>query len=208
MEILEKLMGGSARVKAMRFFLLNPDKITNEKEVSLKTKISNKSLRKEINLFKAIGLIKQKRISIEVVGKNKRKAKMKRVDGYFLNPEFPYKDALHKLLSEENTMSRESVLRTLKSAGKIKLLLVSGIFIQQPEARVDILIVGDNLNRKVIDNKIKRIESELGRELTYAVFDTKEFSYRLSMYDKLIREILDFPHERIVDLLRPEVSFS
>jgi len=27
------------------------------------------------------------------------------------------------------------------------------------------------------------------------MFDTKEFLYRLNMYDKLVRDILDFPNE-------------
>ncbi|GAG51475.1 unnamed protein product [marine sediment metagenome] len=30
------------------------------------------------------------------------------------------------------------------------------------------------------------------------MFDTKEFFYRLNMYDKLIRDILDFPHEVVL----------
>ena len=100
-----------------------------------------------------------------------------------------------------------SILKKLKPAGKIKLLIVSGIFLQQSESRADLLIVGDNLNKKILENRIKTIESELGRELTYAIFETKEFTYRLNMYDKLIREILDAPHERIVDFLQVETAF-
>ena len=41
------------------------------------------------------------------------------------------------------------------------------------------------------------MEAEIGSELVYAIFDTKEFTYRLNMYDKLVRDILDFPHEVI-----------
>jgi hypothetical protein len=42
---------------------------------------------------------------------------------------------------------------------------------------------------------MRRLEAEIGAELVYAVFDTKEFIYRLNMYDKLVRDILDYPHE-------------
>jgi hypothetical protein len=42
------------------------------------------------------------------------------------------------------------------------------------------------------------MEAEIGGELSYAVFETKEFLYRLNMYDKLVRDILDYPHEVVV----------
>jgi hypothetical protein len=38
----------------------------------------------------------------------------------------------------------------------------------------------------------------LGKELAYAVFDTNDFKYRVSMYDKLLRDMFDYPHERLV----------
>ena len=59
------------------------------------------------------------------------------------------------------------------------------------------LIVGDKLNKGKIEKEIKKLEAEIGKELVYALFDSKEFNYRLSMYDKLVRDILDFPHEVI-----------
>ena len=45
---------------------------------------------------------------------------------------------------------------------------------------------------------VRRLEAEIGAELTYATFETKEFIYRLNMYDKLVRDILDFPHEVVL----------
>ena len=30
------------------------------------------------------------------------------------------------------------------------------------------------------------------------LFETKEFIYRLNMYDKLVRDIIDYPHEVIL----------
>jgi hypothetical protein len=60
------------------------------------------------------------------------------------------------------------------------------------------LIVGDNIKRRKVEEEIRKLEAEIGVELAYAVFDSKEFSYRLNMYDKLVRDILDFPHEIIL----------
>ena len=48
------------------------------------------------------------------------------------------------------------------------------------------------------------MEAEIGKELRYAVLNTKEFIYRLDMYDKFIRDILDYPHERLIEKIKVE----
>ena len=66
---------------------------------------------------------------------------------------------------------------------------------------MDLLVVGDNLKQGQLETTIKTIESEIGREIRYAVFETSEFNYRYSIFDKLIRDILDYPHEKIINKL-------
>ena len=61
------------------------------------------------------------------------------------------------------------------------------------------LIVGDKIEQRKMVNIIKTMESELGRELRYSTFETKEFQYRFGMYDKLIRDVLDYPHQKIIN---------
>ena len=60
------------------------------------------------------------------------------------------------------------------------------------------LIVGDKLKRNKIEEGIHKLEALLGAEIVYAVFDTKEFNYRLNMYDKLVRDIIDYPHTVLI----------
>ncbi len=60
------------------------------------------------------------------------------------------------------------------------------------------MIVGDNLRRSYIQKAVSVLESELGKEVAYAIFDTADFKYRVSMYDKLIRDVLDYPHEQLL----------
>ena len=47
---------------------------------------------------------------------------------------------------------------------------------------------------------IRVLESEVGKELTYAIFETPEFLYRANMYDKLVRDIIDLPHIKALDI--------
>ena len=137
------------------------------------------SVAKEIRLLSSVGFIKKKNL------------------GWFFDSLFKYTDELEGLLINSDTLDKEVILNTFKRAGRLKLLAVSGIFLKDKDSRVDILLVGDRMKRGKIEEGIKRLEAEIGAELTYAVFETKEFTYRLNMYDKLVRDILDFPHEII-----------
>ena len=108
---------------------------------------------------------------------------------------FKYASELEELLINSDTLDKQAVANSLKRAGRVKLVLISGVFIKNKDSRVDLLIVGDNIKKRKIDEEIHKLEAEIGKELIYAIFNTKDFVYRLNMYDKLVRDILDFPHE-------------
>lgn len=179
MEILEKILGSSARVKIMRLFLLNKGKNFKNKDVVKKSRANFGTVRRELKLLASVGFIK------------------KRATNWCFNPSFKYLPEFEELLAGSGAVDKDKIVGNFKKAGKIKLLLVSGIFIKNPDSRVDLLIVGDRVKKKKIEEEIRKLEAEIGTELAYAVFDTKEFFYRLNMYDKLIRDIFDFPHEVI-----------
>ena len=177
MEILSQILGNSARVKVMRLFLVNRNKNFTSAEVAKRSRVSSDTLRRELGLLSGVGFIK------------------KRSAGWSLNPFFGYISEFENLLLGPDILSKEAILLNFKKVGRIKLLAISGIFIKDRNSRADLLLVGDRLKRGKIEEGIKKIEAEIGGELTYVVFDTKEFLYRLDMYDKLVRDILDFPHE-------------
>jgi hypothetical protein len=54
-----------------------------------------------------------------------------------------------------------------------------------------------------LKSAIRDLEAHIGHELRYAAFSTADFTYRLGVYDRLIRDILDYPHQIIVDKLNP-----
>jgi predicted nucleotidyltransferase len=179
MDILGKLLGSLARVKIMRLFLLNQTEGFSSKEIAKRSRVNKKLLNKELKLLNSVGFIK------------------KRTKDYIFNPTFKYGTEIQDLLVNSDTIDHESILEIFKKTGKVKLIIVSGVFIKNKDSRVDLLIVGDKLIRSKIDEGVHKLEAEIGTELVYAVFDSKEFAYRLNMYDKLIRDILDFPNEII-----------
>lgn len=201
MEILAKLFGGEVRVKLMRLFLFNPDNNYSLQETVDKSKSNKKEVSKEIvNLIKT-GIIKKKSITREVQQKKKKKIIIKKVHetGYCLDTKFPYLQALKNLLIMVSLHADDTLVKRFSSVGRIKLFIASGVFIQEWETRVDLLIVGDGLNINKLDALMKTIESEVGREIIYSAFETEDFEYRYGMHDRLIRDIMDLPHATLVD---------
>ncbi len=202
--ILEKIFGSAARVKIIRLFLLNQENLFNAKDISRRAKVSIASVRREIFLLNGIDFIKQKREKIDDVIKLKNgeiKNKKKIIQGFKLNPLFPFLHQLRGLVVTAAPINKEKLIKSLNSTGKIKLIILSGIFIQSDESRIDLFIVGDSIRRGALDRILKNIEAEIGKELNYAIFTTEEFLYRFGMYDRFIRDILDYPHEKLVNKL-------
>ncbi len=198
MDILGKLLGGIPRVKIMRLFLLNPEQPFEAADVADRSRLQSTITRRTISGLVAMDFVKKKSFIKEVTDGRTGKIKKKRVQGYVLATDFPYITELKSLLVEGDFFKHEELARRFKPVGRVHLLVVSGIFIQNSESRLDVLIVGDNLKRNVIQKTIQVLESELGKELAYAVFDTADFKYRVSMYDKLLRDVFDYPHERLI----------
>lgn len=207
MDTLGKLFGSQARVKILRLFLLNPLEAYDIVTVAEKSKVSLIEARREIALIKSVGIIVGKTFTKEVVsksGKKGAKQTKKRVEGFQLKATFPLLSAIKNLIVSETPLNRDEIAQRLKGVGKIKFLAISGIFIDEPEARVDMLIVGDGLKKRSIENVLRTIEAEIGKEISYGALETPEFLYRISVYDKFVRDILDIRHDTVVDKIGVE----
>lgn len=177
------IFGGEAKVKIMRLFIFNPGVTFASSEVGKRAKTNSASARREIASLVKAGLIKR-------AGK-----------GYTLNRSYRYLTAIGNFLIDATPLSEKEIVKKISSAGNVKLVLIAGVFIHNPDSRVDILIVGDHIKQGKLFSVISSIEAELGKELRYAVFETSDFNYRLGIYDKLIRDILESQHEKILNKL-------
>ncbi len=194
METLAKLFGGQARVRIMRLFLLNNENNFEIEEVVSRSRVMKNNARKEINALAMMNFIKQKTII-----KEGYRGVKKKVTAWALNPSFQYLTPVREILVDPTLLLQEDLPQRFKQVGKIKLMVVSGVFIGNSKSRADVLIVGDKLKKNVLQQVVKGLEAEIGKELDYVVFDTEEFKYRLDMYDKLVCDIIDLPHEKLID---------
>jgi len=205
--ILESLFGSSARTKLLRLFLLNQGMFFDFKEITRRAKISLVVAKKELNLLQKIDFVKnvsQKVENVVSLKNGKVKNNKKTVKGFVLNQFFPYINPLKTIFVDVTPISKEKLAKKLSTTGKIKLIILSGIFIQDDNSRIDLLLVGDSIKKGAIDRILKDLESTMGKELVYAIFTTQDFLYRLGMYDRFVRDVLDYPHEKIINKLNIE----
>lgn len=183
MKSVSHIFGGEAKVKIMRLFVFNPEATFTASVVADRIKEKPSRTRKDLlNLSKA-GLIR------------------KRAKGYSLNRSYVYLRPLEDFLVDASPVTEKEIINKISRAGSVKLLLTSGVFIHNSESRVDLLVVGDHLSQRTLLSSISVLEAELGKELRYATFETADFKYRLGLYDKLIRDIIDYPHQKLVNKL-------
>jgi hypothetical protein len=202
--ILEKLFGSSARVKIIRLFLLNPETLFGFREISRRAKVNSDTARREISLLKNINFIAHKEEKIDELIKLKNgkiKNRKKKIQGLRLNSLFPFLQPLKNLVITAAPLDKEKLIKKLNAIGRMKLIILSGVFTQSEDSKVDLLLAGDSIRRNALERLLKRIEAETGKELIYAVFNTNEFLYRFGMYDRFVRDVLDYPHEKILNKL-------
>ncbi len=206
MDILGKIFGSQARVRIIRLFLFNPERVFDNREVGKRIQATVKTVAREARLLKSGGLIKKKTATVTV--RRRGAASRRTKQGWTLNIKFPYLAALQNLVINTVLLKDNEIIERLSGTGHIKFLVAAGVFIQDLDSRVDLLVVGDRLKKTLIEGRIKKMESEIGRELRYSIFETPDFQYRVSIYDKLVRDILEFPHRTVVDKIGIRAPFT
>lgn len=184
-ETLEVLFGSKARTRILRFFLLNPEKECEIADVAKKNMIPLASTRKEINELKKI------RFVVEKIKKGKKY--------YALDQEFHFYPELKGLIAKSTASPQCKSLGKIKGIGDVKLLLVSGIFLNYPKSKVDIVLVANNVSRGKLKNVMNNLEAEIGKEVSFVLLNSEEFKYRLDMLDRFLLDFMEGPHTELID---------
>ena len=185
MEPLAKIFGSPARLKTVRLFVFNQGSAFTLAEIRERTKLSSGAARREVAELLSAGLV--------------RKKGMRAAARYQANPRFEHLGALDAFIRETTGIRPQNIIRALKGAGTLRLVALSGLFTGILESQIDLLIVGDHLEERALARAVHSLEAELGREIRYAFFATADFRYRLGVYDRLLRDVFDYPHRLLID---------
>jgi hypothetical protein len=184
-EILENLFGSREKARLLRFFLQNPEPAFEFSEVIKKNMIKATKARAELN-----GLSKIKFVLIRKKGGK---------TSYQLNQAFNFYPELKNLIAKSNVYPQCRSLARVGKIGNIKLAVISGVFINYPKSKADMIIVGDAVSKAKLKNLMDTLEAEIGKEINFVLMTMEEFKYRLNMLDKFILEFLEGPHEEVIN---------
>ncbi len=123
---------------------------------------------------------------------------------YALNANFEFFYELRDLILKSSPAEKDKMVEKINKLGRVKLVVISGIFINKENADPlisDLLIVGDDIDRRKLRVFLKALEAEVGKEIRFAIMDKEEFQYRLAMFDRFIRVLIEGPHEKLINRL-------
>ena len=116
-----------------------------------------------------------------------------------LNQFHPLHSSLMQFVGSAAPARHDSVAAQLKKVGRISTIVLSGMFVGDSGRPVDLLVIGDNVSEAKLEREVKRLEEEWGQEIRYTLIPITELRYRLTVHDRLLREVIDFPHRVVLD---------
>jgi DNA-binding Lrp family transcriptional regulator len=182
-DFLEVFLASEGRARLVKYFILNPFAKTSVQTLKEKLRIDERTIKRELEVLRKIGLVK------------KRKALSKYI--YFLDKTNAFYPEVKKIVAKCTIFPQLKSLEKIPKTGHVKMVLMTGLLANNLKTRADLLIVGDAIARGRLNEVIKEIEAEIGREVRYTTFSFEEYEYRLNMYDKFIREFFEGPHKII-----------
>lgn len=210
--LLEHLFGSPVKAKLIKFFVHNSDTLFPFEEVRRRTQVPGPAVTRELHKLVALGFVRVREVVAKRLGKALRATakgssvratgRGRRVRAYQTNPDFALFTELKGLITKTSPASRERMLEKLRSVGRIKCVILAGIFIGSETSRADIMIVGEHLGERRLKDFIENLEAEVGKELTCVALSTDDFRYRYTMFDRFVRDMLDYPHEVLINKLR------
>lgn len=185
------MFGSKARARVIRFFLLNTEGEYAVLDVTAKILLPRVDVAREIHKLTKLGMVLEK------------SRKWKKV--YVTNTAFPFYTELKSLASKLNVHAQSQVFKRLRAIGEVKLILISGLFLNYAKSKVDMILVVNNVNRTKLRHAIQYLEAEAGKEIQFVLMNSEELHYRLNMLDRFFVEFLEGPYEEVVNKV-PELK--
>lgn len=188
--MLEQLFGSRTRVKLLRLFLTNPREEFFVRELTRKLDEHINSIRRELNQLEELGLLS--------VRDHQRKKY------YSVNVQCNLYPELRALILKSRLTMEKKFIQKLQRAGHVEYLALMGYFVDEPDAVVDLFIVGD-----LPDKKLKKLlddfTKQFGVELRYTLMNLPEYEYRRDVTDKFLFSLLHSQQIVMVDNLKKRV---
>ncbi len=198
--MLSKLFGSNSRVKILKAFLFHPDERYYIRQLSRDLALQVNSVRRELENLEDFGLLLSESSSgaenpesLEEKNSDRQEKKYFRV-----NKDFPLFEDVKGLIVKSQILHKDDFSQDLLKAGSIKLLVLTGVFVNDFKAPTDMLIVG-KINKDRLFKIIRDLEKELGREVNFTLLTAAEFKYRRDIADIFLYDLLEKEKIIVID---------
>ena len=186
---IEKLFGSKTRAKLLKLFFENYDKSFYVREITRVIEEQINSVRRELTNLESIGIIKNETFDNKIY--------------YSANQKHPFFRPMVQIFSEkgevvrDNTVLKSSWNEYIKPVQKyLSALLVTN---RAPgQDGIDMLIVGNDQTKK-LTRWAEVIEKKMGKPINYVIMTENDFSYRKSVRDRFVEDILEMEVSDIFD---------
>lgn len=160
---------------------MNPEEEFFIRELTRNLDEQINSVRRELDNLKKVGFLKTK-------SKNRKKY-------YAINQDFVILEELRSIFAK-TVAEEQSLAKDLKEMGEIKLLILSGVFINEPTESIDMLLVGEIDKEKLAKYLNDDLKTE--RPVKFTILSESDYEYRLNCKDKFIADLLNDPENQIL----------
>jgi DNA-binding transcriptional ArsR family regulator len=195
--MLGKLFGSTARVKILKLFLLNPDTSYYIRQIARHLNLQISAVRRELENLENLELLESRQGEDDEEGMNEKGNKNDR-KYYQANRQFILFNEIRELIIKAQILCERDFTDKLKKLGNIKMLILSGLFINDSQAPVDMLIVG-NFNTDKVAKLVRTLEEELVNEVNYTVLSEDDFHYRRQVTDVFLYSVLEGKKIVVID---------
>jgi hypothetical protein len=188
---IEKIFGSRTRVKVMCLFTTGINRPYYVREISRAIDERLNAVRRELEILSKIGMLSS--------------YDSKRRKYYELRQDFILLDELTSIMVKAGPQIDDGLFKNIKNIGDVHFACASGVFTNAENAPTDLLVIG-NIDEKKLDVFAKRVEHQVGHEITYTPITLNEYKYRRNFNDMFLRQIFTQPYKTIVNKLEHEVS--
>lgn len=186
---VEKLFGSKTRAKLLQLFFENPEKSFYVREMTRVIDEQINSVRRELINLENIGIIKNETFDNKIY--------------YSANAKHPFTKPLVDIFSKKSSSAKdkntkesvwESYCRPVKNY--LKGLIVTNRLPGQEG--IDLLIIGNDKTKK-LTRWAEVVEKKQGKPINYVIMTPDDFSYRKSVHDRFVAEVLEMEITEIID---------
>ncbi|MCF6276746.1 MAG: hypothetical protein L3J07_02760 [Candidatus Magasanikbacteria bacterium] len=194
--MLEHLFGSKTRLKLLKTFFREPDKIFFIRELTREIESHINAVRREINLLIKVGLIEEVANTQQKTGSASSLRKYYQIDkSCVFYPE------MHALLGKAHIAGEQDLVKQIKAkAGKFKLIVIAGRFVGNEDSDTDLLLVG-KAKEQVLAKIIAKYEKSTSAEIRYTLMSEEEFFDRRYVMDRFLYSILEGKNMKVLNEL-------